>query len=146
MTYNNPMPAAPVYGNYSPLSPMGTQYMQQPQVAPAPQVPSFGVRPVTGREEAVAAQVDFGGPGTLMPDLGHGVIYLKRFNPNTGACDLFDFTVRAPEAAATAREVAKKYGLGGNAEFYADMAHAWLDDKDAVEDKAAAYYCYVVQH
>lgn len=43
-------------------------------------------------------------------------------------------------------EVAKKYGLGGNAEFYADMAHAWLDDKDAVEDKAAAYYCYVVQH
>lgn len=37
-------------------------------------------------------------------------------------------------------------GLGGNAEFYADMAHAWLDDKDAVEDKAAAYYCYVVQH
>ena len=43
-------------------------------------------------------------------------------------------------------EVAKKYGLGGNAEFYADMAHAWLDDKDAVEDKAAVYYCYVVQH
>ena len=37
MTYNNPMPAAPVYGNYSPLSPMGTQYMQQPQAAPAPQ-------------------------------------------------------------------------------------------------------------
>lgn len=43
-------------------------------------------------------------------------------------------------------EVAKKYGLSGNAEFFADMAHAWLDDKDAVEDKAAAYYCYVVMH
>ena len=106
MTYSNPMPAAPVYGNYSPLSPMGTQYMQQPQAAPAPQVPSFGVRPVTGREEAVAAQVDFGGPGTLMPDLGHGVIYLKRFNPNTGACDLFDFAVRAPEPAAPAPQYA----------------------------------------
>ena len=39
MTYSNPMPAAPVYGNYSPLSPMGTQYIQQPQAAPAPQVP-----------------------------------------------------------------------------------------------------------
>ena len=103
MTYSSPMPAAPVYGNYSPLSPMGTQYMQQPQAAPAPQVPSFGV---TGREEAVAAQVDFGGPGTLMPDLGHGVIYLKRFNPNTGACDLFDFAVRAPEPAAPAPQYA----------------------------------------
>lgn len=43
-------------------------------------------------------------------------------------------------------EVAKKYGLSGNAEFFADMAHAWLDDKDAVENKAAAYYCYVVMH
>lgn len=43
-------------------------------------------------------------------------------------------------------EVAKKYGLSGNAEFFADMAHAWLDDKDAVEDKAAAYYCYIVRH
>lgn len=43
-------------------------------------------------------------------------------------------------------EVAKKYGLSGNAEFFADMAHAWLDDKDAVEDKAAAYYCYVIMH
>ena len=42
-------------------------------------------RPVTGREEAVAMQVDFLGPGTLMPDFPHGIIYFKRFNPNTGA-------------------------------------------------------------
>lgn len=34
MTYSNPMPAAPVYGNYSPLSPMGTQYIQ-PTAQPA---------------------------------------------------------------------------------------------------------------
>lgn len=31
-------------------------------------------------------------------------------------------------------------------EFYAQLAKAWLDDKDAVEDKAAAYYAYVVKH
>lgn len=36
--------------------------------------------------------------------------------------------------------VAKKYGLGSNDEFYADLAHAWLDDKDAVENKALVYY------
>lgn len=95
MNYNQ-MPTAPAYGNYTPLSPMGAQYMPvQPQQTP--QTPSFGVRPVTGREEAVAAQVDFCGPGTLMPDLGHGIIYLKRFNPNTGACDLFAFPLAQPE-------------------------------------------------
>lgn len=41
--------------------------------------------------------------------------------------------------------VAQKYGLAGNVEFFADLAHAWLDDKDAVTDKAAAYYYYVVK-
>jgi hypothetical protein len=29
-----------------------------------------------------------------MPDLGHGVVYLKRFNQNTGACDIFEFTAQ----------------------------------------------------
>jgi hypothetical protein len=35
-------------------------------------------------------------------------------------------------------EVAKKHGVS-NADFYADMAKAWMDDKDAVEGKTAAY-------
>lgn len=42
--------------------------------------------------------------------------------------------------------VAKKYGLAGNADFYADLAAAWLSDADAVDDKAAAYYRYIVKH
>lgn len=54
----------------------------------------FNCRPVTSKEEAQAVQVDFFGPGTLMPDLGHGVVYLKRFNQNTGACDIFEFTAQ----------------------------------------------------
>ena len=72
----------------------------QVQNAPAPQMAQQGggfiTRPVTSREEAVAVQVDFLGPGTLMPDLGHGTIYLKRFNPNTGASDFFTFTLEQP--------------------------------------------------
>lgn len=36
--------------------------------------------------------------------------------------------------------VAEKYGLAKNDEFYADLAHAWLDDEDAVDNKAAVYY------
>lgn len=41
--------------------------------------------------------------------------------------------------------VAKKHGVD-RPEFYSDMARSWLDDKDAVEDKAAAYFEYVVKH
>lgn len=41
--------------------------------------------------------------------------------------------------------VAKKHGVS-NIEFFADLAKAWLEDKDAVPDKAAAYYEYVVKH
>lgn len=42
--------------------------------------------------------------------------------------------------------VAKKYGLAGNTDFWADMATAWLMDADAVKGKADAYYRYIVKH
>lgn len=42
--------------------------------------------------------------------------------------------------------VAKKYGLADNNEFFADLAHAWLDDKDAVENKAVVYYECIAQN
>lgn len=41
--------------------------------------------------------------------------------------------------------VAKKYGLNKNDEFYADLAHAWLEDEDAVDNKAAVYYDCMVE-
>ena len=99
MSYNAWMPGYGQNPAYAPAwqpprTDMVQGYPQQPPMAPAPsqgQIPAFAVRPVTNREEAVAAQVDFLGPGTLMPDFNHGVIYLKRFNPNTGACDFMAF-------------------------------------------------------
>lgn len=41
--------------------------------------------------------------------------------------------------------VAKKFGVDRD-EFYACMAKAWLEDADAVPDKAAQYYAHVVNH
>lgn len=41
--------------------------------------------------------------------------------------------------------VAKKHGLGGSLDFYADMAKAFLTDKDAKPDKLARYYENIVQ-
>lgn len=42
-------------------------------------------------------------------------------------------------------KVAKKHNVH-NMDFYLDMAMAWLDDKDAVPNKAAMYYECVVKH
>ena len=91
------------YGGYNPMNTYIPQMpVQAPQNVPQQQMgnqsqPMFNCRPVTSREEARAVQVDFFGPGTLMPDLGHGVVYLKRFNQQTGSCDIFEFTVQQPK-------------------------------------------------
>lgn len=58
--------------------------MNHPYYNAMPTQPGYITRPVTSREEAVAAQTDVFGLGTLMPDLSHNVIYLKKFNPQTG--------------------------------------------------------------
>lgn len=42
-------------------------------------------------------------------------------------------------------EMAKKYGTEAKPEFFADMAAAWLNDDDAVKDKAAKYLKHIVK-
>lgn len=93
----------PYYGNYMPnyYQPMqGNQYqpMNQPVPAQAAQQQpqqnvqsNFYCRPVASREEALAVPVDFMGAPMFFPDLAHNVVYMKRFNTNTGAADLFEF-------------------------------------------------------
>lgn len=34
----------------------------------------------------------------------------------------------------------KKHGVGGSLDFYVDMAKAFLEDKDAADDKLLKYY------
>lgn len=80
---------------------------------------NFACRPVTSKEEAMAVQVDFLGPGTIMPDLGHGLIYLKRFNSNTGACDIYEFSAQTP----------KKEG--------APVRYATIEDLNALREEMA---------
>lgn len=78
----------------------GQQYMMPPQQQMQPQSQrqqpqqsqmSYVCVPVTSREEAVATRADALTLGTLMPDLVHGCVYLKRFNPNTGSPEFFEF-------------------------------------------------------
>lgn len=91
MAYNMNAPYYP--GQYSGQGipyPIMSQQSQQQQ-------PGYTVRPVASREEAVAAQTEFLGLGTIMPDFAHGVIYFKRFNPNNGTTELYDFRMSEPE-------------------------------------------------
>lgn len=41
-------------------------------------------------------------------------------------------------------KAAQKHGVGNSVEFYADMACAFLKDKDAPKDKLARYYRHIV--
>ena len=68
----------------------------QPQAAQ----PGFSARGVTSKEEALATQTDYFSAGTVMPDLAHDVVYLKRFNQMTGASDFLEFRRVYPEPPA----------------------------------------------
>lgn len=60
-------------------------------------------------------------------------------------CDSAEFFAVLNSVYSDYCAVAKKHGVN-NVDFYADLAKAWLHDKDAVKDKAAAYYEYIVKH
>lgn len=60
-------------------------------------------------------------------------------------CDPVKFFAALNAVYSDFGAVAKKHGVS-NVEFFADLAKAWLDDKDAIPDKTAAYYEYIVRH
>lgn len=92
----------PPYNPYQQMMPgaqqIGAQQMmpQMPQQMPVmPQMQQGGLssmsRPVSGKEEAMAAAADFSGAMMLFPDIAHGRVYLKRWNMQTGAADFLEF-------------------------------------------------------
>ena len=97
MAYNFGYNQNPYFSGYNPQM---QQVQPQPQqTAPQPQVQSgFICRPVTSREEALATPCDFMAAGVIMPDMAHGMVYIKRFNSQTGASDFADFAYTPPTA------------------------------------------------
>lgn len=83
---------------------MQSQQYQQPvpqQQAPVQMQPMsttlFG-RPVTNIAEVQAAQITFDGNAFLFPDWGHGVIYVKRFDANTGESPILQYRLPNQES------------------------------------------------
>lgn len=60
-------------------------------------------------------------------------------------CDPYEFWAVLNAIYSDDVAVAKKHGVN-KMDYYVDRAAAWLEDKDAVKDKAAAYYEYIVKH
>ncbi len=71
--------------------PSRMDYMQSMQPHPS----GIQARPVTGREEAVAATV-FPGTPVLFLDRAHGTVYYKAVDPNTNAVEFVEFIMAQP--------------------------------------------------
>lgn len=86
----------PMFNGYQQQSqqtflPSRMDYMQSMQLQPS----GIQARPVTGREEAVAATV-FPGTPVLFLDRAHGAVYYKAVDPNTNAVEFVEFIVAQP--------------------------------------------------
>lgn len=87
------------YPNYYPQQLPWTQqnwYGQQVQQMQQPQ--QLTGRMVTSREEALGVPADFQAP-VVMPDLAHGVVYVKVLNQQTGAADFLEYRRAEPQQA-----------------------------------------------
>lgn len=60
-------------------------------------------------------------------------------------CNLVEFWAVINAIYSDDCAVAKKHNVN-TMDYYIDRTKAWLHDKDAVSDKAAAYYRYIVKH
>lgn len=84
------------YPNYMPggyQTPQQTYYnpVYAPQYAPMQQQCMISGRMVTSREEAMGVPADFTSGITVCPDMGHGVVYIKVFDPKTGTAPVVEF-------------------------------------------------------
>lgn len=61
-------------------------------------------------------------------------------------CDPIEFWAAMNMVYSDYVKVARKHGVGNNTAFYADMAKAFLEDKDAQPDKLSRYFAFIVRH
>lgn len=109
--------------------PQNPQYYQGMQGQYGQTSPQLNGRMVTSREEALGVPVDYTMP-IVMPDLAHGVVYIKLFNQQTGAADLIEYrraeTQRPQDVTAMLEERVKRLETA----VRGMMQPAKEDDKD----------------
>lgn len=70
--------------------------------------------------------------------------YAQKHGLGTSGARLYEFWAVMNALYADYSEVAKRYNVA-TPDFFADLAKAFLMDKDAVDGKAAAYYDHIVR-
>ena len=140
MSYNTWMPSygQPQLAWQPPRPDMMQGYPQAQQMAPVQaQGPQQGflTRPVASREEAVAAQIDFFGPGVLMPDFGHGFVYYKRFNQNTGSCDFLTFRMEGTQTGNSDPQQAPEYATKADLQEMQQVIQGLAGDIDRLRER-----------
>ncbi|WP_283618725.1 hypothetical protein [Flavonifractor plautii] len=133
----------PAYGAYNPVTPFApapqVYQPQQPAQQPSQAIqaqgsvntqPAFFCRPVASREEALGVPVDFMGAPMFFPDLAHNVIYMKRFNTNTGAADVFEFHSQQQAREQPAENIAPAFAP---LDEFMDMKDTINNLKDEIE-------------
>ena len=81
----------PAQNQYQPMNQPQNQGAQITNMQQPGGNSNFFCRPVASKEEALGVPVDFMGSPMFFTDLAHNVIYMKRYNTNTGAADVFEF-------------------------------------------------------
>lgn len=109
--YGYTQPNPPVYGAPAPAQPpqnpsqyprmMPPQRDSYQQVGYMPQEQQIICRPVASYEEALGLPSDLNGALIIMPDFGHGMIYTKQLNFQTGQAPVNMFK-HMPNAQPTA--------------------------------------------
>lgn len=90
-------------------------------------------RPVTSREEALATPIDFMSAGIIMPDFAHGMIYVKRFNSQTGSAEFGDFAIAPPPAPN--RNTTVDYALKTDIEMLNNAFNELKNEFDKFKDQ-----------
>lgn len=125
--YQNPY----MYPGYTPR--FGTQPAMNPTPYYPPQQPAprATITMVTSRAEVEAAQIPFDGTIPVFADFGHGVIYTKRLNINTGTADVEEYAIRQPQAqpAADFAPVGMVQALAAKMEEMEQRLQALTDSK-----------------
>lgn len=159
MNYDETMYVPPIYREYRPVDPIGfvnpESHWDKNRGGEGGMDFSGRVVPLRGRSERWGGKFDKRMAETWMTGLKNedGQLGTRWTEEQTRqvakqrgiTCDPVEFWVAMNLMHSDYGKVFAKYGMGDRVEFYADMAKAFIDDKDAVDDKLARYYECIVE-
>lgn len=135
----------PPYAIQQGYQPMYQQGYQTPACLPAQSVgqpqpqaqTGLSGRMVTSREEALGVPVDFMGGLMVFPDVGHGAVYTKVFNAQTGQAEFAEYR-RVPRPEPKPEGAAEAYALDSDVKALRAKVDELTDRLAAIQPRRRA--------